>query len=297
MNENSLARALGALRSTHMSDIASDRLREELERAWRDRAALPRRHGLAVPAFARAFAVVAVMVAVGFTTLHAGADSPLYSARITIEDALVLFQADRVEYVTALYEERAEEAARFEAIGNALAAGHAREAEADTLRLLNRIIPRAEDPSPQPSPPIVVAPTPEPTAVPTPAPTPTPTVARTGTPPPAPAPTPKPITTRPPTVTPTATPAYFTVHATGYVTYADGTPVNDACVSTGIDGSCVASATNGRIDFVLVGRKGQSITLYVRKLDLQTGLTQRGKVTTVVTGTSLNLGIIVIRVI
>jgi len=297
VNEGSLARALGALRSTHMPELASDRVRDELERAWRDRADRPQRRGLAVPAFARAFALVTVVVVTGFLTLRAGADSPLYSARIAIEDTLVLFQADRVEYVTALYEERAEEAARLEAVGNALAAGHAREAEADTLRLLNRIMPRTEDPSPEPSPAIVVAPTAEPSLAPTVTPTPIPTATRPGTPPPAPAPTPKPATTRPSTVTPTATPAYFTVHATGYVTSADGTPVNDACVSTGIDSSCVTSTTNGRIDFVLLGRKGQSITLYVRKLDPLTGATQRGKVTTVVTGPTLFLGQIVIRVI
>jgi len=153
VNEDTLGRALGALRTTRMSEAASDRVREELESAWRDRASRQtRRRGFVVPGFARAFAIAALVFAVGFGTLRAGADSPLYGARITLEDGLVGLQADPVGYLGELYQERLEEAARFEATGNALAAGRARDAQEDALRLLNKIEPQVQQEPPQPSP-------------------------------------------------------------------------------------------------------------------------------------------------
>lgn len=305
MNEDTLGRALGALRATRMSEAASARVREELENVWRDRASRQtRRRGFVVPGFARAFAIAALVVAVGLGTLRAGADSPLYGARIAIEDALVGLQADPISYVSDLYEQRLEEAARLEATGNALAAGRARDAQGDALRLLNKIEPQVQQeqpPEPSPSAAITLpspSPTPEATVAPTPVPTPTPTLApttRPATPRPATAPptaTDKPVTPQP---TPSPTPTQFPVRATGTVTYPDGTPVNDACVSTGFDSSCIAATMNGKLDFWFIARKYDTVTLYVRKIDLMSGRTLYGKVTATVTGPTLLLENVTLR--
>ena len=304
MNGDTLGRALGALRTTRMSEAASDRVREELENAWRDRASRQtRRRGLVVPGFARAFAIAALVFAVGLGTLRAGADSPLYGARIALEDGLVGLQADPVGYLSELYQERLEEAARFEATGNALAAGRARDAQEDALRLLNKIEPQAQQEPPQPSPSTAItlpspSPTPEATVAPTPVPTPTPTLAptvRPATQRPATAPptvTDKPVTTAP---TPAPTPTQFAVHVTGTVTYADSTAVNDACVSLTLDGSCVATTVNGKMDFWLFAKKYDGIAVYVKKIDLMSGRTLRGKITGTVTGPTLVLGNVTLR--
>ena len=304
MNEDTLGRALGALRTTRMSEAASDRVREELENAWRDRVSRQtRRRGLVVPGFARAFAIAALVFAVGLGTLRAGADSPLYGARIALEDGLVGLQADPVGYLSELYQERLEEAARFEATGNALAAGRARDAQEDALRLLNKIEPQAQQEPPQPSPSTAItlpspSPTREATVAPTPVPTPTPTLAptvRPATPRPATAPptvTDKPVTTAP---TPAPTPTQFAVHVTGTVTYADSTAVNDACVSLTLDGSCVATTVNGKMDFWLFAKKYDGIAVYVKKIDLMSGRTLRGKITGTVTGPTLVLGNVTLR--
>jgi len=297
VNEDTLGRALGALRTTRISEASSDRVREELENAWRDRASRQtRRRGFVVPGFARAFAIAALVFAVGLGTLRAGADSPLYGARIALEDGLVGLQADPVGYLGELYQERLEEAAHFEATGNALAAGRARDAQEDALRLLNKIEPQLQQEPPQPSPSTAITlPSPSPTAEPTvePSPTPSPTAPptlRPATPLPA-------VATKPPTPSPTVapTPTQFPVHAMGTVTYADSTPVNDACVSTGVDSSCVATTTSGKFDLWFLGKKYDTITLYVRKVDLLSGRTLRGKVTATVTGPTLSLGNVTLR--
>jgi hypothetical protein len=301
VNEDALVRALGALRTARMSEPASDRVREELDNAWRDRASRQiRPRGLVVPGFARAFVIAALVVAVGFGTLRAGADSPLYGARIGLEDALVGLQADPVGYLSELYQERLEEAARFEAAGNALAASRARDAQEDALRLLNKIEPQLQEdppqpspstaitlPSPSPTPEATVAPTPVPTPSPTPAPTVRPVTPRPATPPPTV--TDKPVTPKP---TPVPTPTQFAVHVTGTVTYADSSPVNDACVSLTLDGPCMEAATtvNGKMDFWLFAKKGDTITLYMKKVDLMSGRTLRGKDTGYITGPTLFLG-------
>ena len=304
MNEDTLVRALGALRTARMSEPASDRVREELENAWRDRASRQvRRRGLVVPGFARAFVIAALVVALGFGTLRAGADSPLYGARIGLEDALVGLQADPVGYLSELYQERLEEAAHFEAVGNALAASRARDAEEDALRLLNKIEPQLQDDPPQPSPSTAItlpspSPTPEATVAPTPAPTPSPTLVptlRPATPRPATPPptvTDKPVTPKP---TPLPTPTQFAVHVYGTVTYADSSPVNDACVSLTLDGSCVATTVNGKTDFWIFAKKYDGIAVFVRKIDLMSGRTLRGKITGSVTGPTLVLGNVTLR--
>jgi outer membrane biosynthesis protein TonB len=312
MMQDSLARALGNLKGTRMDDVAGDDIRKRLDQAWGERAAR-RRSGFVVPGFARAFAVAALVVVVAFATMGASADSPLYGARVTVEDALVAYQSDPVAYLSDLYEERLEEAAHFEATGNALAASRARDAQKEALRLLNQLSPQpAESPQPSASTAISVptpSPTPEETAAPTVAPTPSPTatplplVVRTATPKPATA-TPKPATPTPkltpkPTATakpsPTPAPTPMNVHATGEVLYADGTRVNGACISMTLDGLCVAGTINGKIDMHFTAKKGQSVSVYVRNYDAQRGGTLHGKVTVTVGGTEVLLGTITLR--
>ena len=307
MMEDSVARALGGLKGARMDDIAAEEIRKRLQLAWTDRAPARRPSRFVVPGFARVFAVAALVVLVAFSTMRAGADSALYGARVAVEDALVSFQSDPVEYLSQLYTERLEEAARFDATGNALAASRARSAQSDALRLLNQISPEPEQ-SPEPSASTVItlpspSPTPETTASPTESPTPLPTatprptIARTPTPKPAtptPTPTPKPTTTTTkPSPTPTPTP--MDVHAYGYVLYADGSPVDGACVSTSLDGICVAGSINGRIDLHFSAKRGQSVTLYVRNYDASRGGTLHGKVTVTVGGTEVALGTITLR--
>jgi len=303
--QDSLARALGGLKGARMDDVAADEIRKRLEQAWTERGAR-RRPRFVIPGFARAFAVAALVVVVAFATMRAPADSPLYGARVAVEDSLVSLQSDPVDYLSQLYAERLEEAARFEATGNALAASRARSAQSDALRLLNQISPKPEQspepsastaisvPSPSATPETTASPTESPTIAPTP--TARPTTARTATPKPAtPSPTltPKPTTTTKPSLTPTPTP--MDVHAYGYVLYADGSPVNGACVSTSLDGICVAGSNNGRIDLQFSARKGQSITLYVRNYDAARGGTLHGKVTVTVGGPEVALGTITLR--
>ncbi len=303
MMQDSLARALGGLKGARMDDVAAEEIRKRLQLAWTDRAAARRPSRFVVPGFARVFAVAALVVLVAFSTMRAGADSALYGARVAVEDALVSFQSDPVEYLSQLYTERLEEAARFDATGNALAASRARSAQSDALRLLNQISPEPEQ-SPEPSASSVItlpspSPTPEtsasPTDSPTPSPTatPRPTIARTPTPKPA-TPSPKPTTTTTkPSLTPTPTP--MSVHAYGYVLYADGTAVDGACVSTSLDGMCVAGSIKGRVDLQLTAKKGQSITLYIRNYDAARGGTLHGKVTVTISGTEVALGTITLR--
>src|SRR2546430_11885270 len=209
MMQDSLARALGTLKGARMDDVAADEVRKRLEVAWAERAKRGRPR-FVVPGFARAFAVAALVVLVAFSAMRADADNPLYGARGAVEDSLVAFQSDPVDYLSQLYTERLEEAARFEATGNALAASRARSAQTEALRLLNQISPEPNElpepsartsitlPSPSPTPETSAVATESPTPEPTPSPR--PTVARTPTPKPAtptpkaPTPTPKPVT-------------------------------------------------------------------------------------------------------
>ena len=307
MTEDTLTRALGALKGTRMDEVAADQIRRRLEKSWSERA-MRRRPRFAIPVFARAFVLAAVVVLFAFTTMRSAADSPLYGARVAVENSLVAFQSDPVGYLSQLYTERVEEAARFEASGNALAASRARDAQSEALRLLNQISPEPNE-SPEPSASTVItlpspSPTPDATAVasaspsPEPTATPRPTVARTPTPKPA-TPTPKPATASPKPVTPrpsvTPAPTPMAIHATGDVLYSDGSRVNGGCVSTSLDGLCVAGTINGKIDMQLTAKKGQSITLYVRVYDASRGGTLHGKVTVTVGGPEVLLGTITLR--
>jgi hypothetical protein len=305
MTEDTLVRALGALKGTRMDEVASDQIRRRLEKSWTERATR-RRPRFAIPSFARAVIVATIVGLFAFTTMHAAADSPLYGARVAVENSLVAFQSDPVGYLSQLHSERLEEAARFEASGNALAASRARDAQNEALRLLNQISPEpSESPEPSASTAITLpSPSPTPdtsaaaTASPDPTATPGPTTVGTATPKPA-TPTPKPATPSPkpvtpkPTMTPTAT--YLTVHATGDVLYADGSRVNGACVSTSFDGMCVAGTINGKVDLQFTAKKGQSITLYFRNYDAARGGTLHGKVTFTVGGPEVLLGTITLR--
>ena len=287
MMQDSLARALGGLKGARMDDVAADQIRKRLEQAWTERGAR-RRARFVIPGFARAFAVAALVMVVAFATMRASADSLLYGARVAVEDSLVSFQSDRVDYLSQLYAERLEEAARFEATGNALAASRARSAQSEALRLLNQISPEPEH-SPEPSVSTAISvpslsATPETTASPTESPisttTPTPTAKPT-------------TTTTKPSLTPTPTP--MDVHAYGYVLYADGSPMDGAGVSTSLDETCVAGSINGRIDLHFSAKKGQTVTLFVRNYDAARGGTLHGKVTVTVGGPEVALGTITLR--
>jgi hypothetical protein len=306
MMQDSVAQALGTLKGARMDDVAADDVRKRLEQAWAERAA-SRRSRFVIPGFARAFAVAALLVFVAFSTMRAAADNPLYGARVAIEDSLVAFQPDPFNYLSQLYNERLEEAARFEATGNALAASRARSAQSEALRLLNQINPEpSESPEASASTSITVpspSPTPEASAVATESPTPTPTASPRPTTVPTPTPKPATITPKPATPTPkpttttkpSPTPTPMTVHAYGYVLYADGSPVDGACVSTSLDGICVAGSIKGRVDLQFTAKKGQSITLYFRNYDAARGGTLHGKVTVTVGGPEVALGTITLR--
>jgi hypothetical protein len=303
MMQDSLARALGALQGTRIDDVAAESIRKRLDQVWAERRT--RRPRFAVPGFARALAVATLVVLVAFSTMRAPADSPLYGARVTVENSLVALQSDPIGYLTQLYAERLEEAARFEAAGNALAASRARGAQGEALRLLTLISPEP-NPSPEPSASTAItlpapSPTPDMLAVasesPTPPVTPPPAV-RAATPKPEtptpkpPTPTPKPATPKP---TVTSTPTPMTVRATGDVLYADGSPVDGACVSMTFDGMCFAGTINGKVDLQLTAKRGQSITLYFRNYDAARGGTLYGKVTVTVGGPEVLLGTITLR--
>src|SRR6267378_3193071 len=96
MTQDSLARALGGLKGARMDDVAADDIRKRLDSAWAERAHRRPRSRFALPGFARAFAVAALVVIVAFSTMRAAADSPLYGARVAVEDSLVAFQSDPV---------------------------------------------------------------------------------------------------------------------------------------------------------------------------------------------------------
>src|SRR2546429_7196002 len=76
MTQDSLARALGGLKGARMDDVAADDIRKRLDSAWAERAHRRPRSRFALPGFARAFAVAALVVIVAFSTMRAAADSP-----------------------------------------------------------------------------------------------------------------------------------------------------------------------------------------------------------------------------
>ena len=300
MTDDKLASALGVMRTARLSEAASARVREQLEQRWRDRA--PARRRLALPWFVPSLATALLVVAVGAATLRAGADSALYGARVAIEDSLVALHTDlddRLDYIRELYDERTEEAARAEAVGNALAAGRARAAQDDALRLLNATAPKAEEPVPPSTPePNASAPALVPSPTETPAPSPTVAPSRAPTPQPTVAPTAKP--------TPLPTPTTFLVTVRGGIVNPDGSPANDVCVSTApvataptlatvstiTTTTCFTYAKSGTVTATIPARRYQTVTLYFSRNDTATGKTLHGQVTFTVTGSNVSFGVV-----
>jgi hypothetical protein len=289
-----------------MGDVAADRVRDELTEAWRAWAAREQRRGFVLPSFLRAGAVAALLLSLVVITSQAGAESPLYVFRAAMEDALVAVQADPVAYLTDRYNERVEEAARMDAVGNALAASRAREASNVALRLLTQIAPKPgsdqPEPTPEPSRAVITLPSPTPdlpglSPIPTPIPTPAPpTTVPTSRPLPAETPlsTPTPAASTPKPATPAPSP--MSVRFTGDVLYADGMPVDGACVAIGgYTATCIGQTVNGKVDINLQAKKGQSITLYFKKVDALRGGTLKGSVTVTVNGPTILIGTITLK--
>jgi outer membrane biosynthesis protein TonB len=298
MNDDRLISMLSSLRGERMDRIADDKIRRRLENAWterRQRASWSWR--LRRPALA--LATAALGVGLVLTTLNAGGDSPLYAARITLENFAIPLHTDpedRAEYLVWLFEERQAEAARLEATGNALAAGRVRAVEQETLRMVRAQLPEAPDsqeiaplPSPEPTP------TPSPTPTPEPSPTPVPTATpRPVTPTPR---TPSPTVARPsPTLTPrpVVSPSPVAVLITGTVKMPDGTTTNEACIEFSTAGPCqsVAYVAPGSFKFYATAKIGQTITLYFIRRDATGTIIGKAAVNRLVTGSTLDLGIV-----
>lgn len=299
MNDDRLVGMLGALRTERMDRQADQTLRARLETAWTLREAQPglswriRRPVLVIATAALIFGSVN-------STLSAGGDNPLYSLRVTIENAAIRLHIDpddRAAYLLSLLEQRTAEAARLEATGNALAAGAVRDVERATLALIQANLPpdpetvqpaptASRSPSPTPEP------TPEPTPVPTPQPTPLPTVTRTTAP--RPTATVKITPTVKPTVKPTATPITQTVTLTGTIKNPDGTPATNVCVSLSLGSSCLQVTTSSTFKVTFSYKVGRSVTLYFLRTD---GVkTYKATLTKTVSSTFVEVGTVTLKV-
>ncbi|MEO8633325.1 MAG: DUF5667 domain-containing protein, partial [Chloroflexota bacterium] len=115
MSDDRLVGMLAALRTERMERSADQKLRNQLETAWTAResqSALAYR--LRRPLLV--MATVALILGSAATTASAPGDSPLYSVRVTIENAAVRFHTDpddRAAYLLSLLEQRTSEAARL----------------------------------------------------------------------------------------------------------------------------------------------------------------------------------------
>jgi hypothetical protein len=258
VNDDRLAGLLSSLRTERMDRASDQKVRARLENAWTARGS---RSGLAsrIRRPALALAAAAVLFGSVATTLWAPGDSPLYSARVTIEDLAVALHADpadRASYLLSLLEQRTSEAARLEATGNALAAGRVREIERRTLRMVQQNLPVTPDvvpPAPTESP----SPSPSPTDSPTPLPTPSPEPASTARPA-----TPGP--TIAPTLRPAPTPQMVTF--TGLVKNPDYSLASNVCISQSPGGTCLQVAS-GNFSVTFAAKIGQSVTLYFLRSD------------------------------
>ena len=305
MNDDRLVGMLASMRTERMDRHADQALRVRLENAWTARepqggfAWRFRRPALVIATAALIFGSVN-------STLSAAGDSPLYSVRVTIENAAIRFYDDpdeRMAYLLSLLEQRTAEAARLEATGNALAAGSAREIERATLALVHANQPPqpetvqpapTETPSPSPSP----SPTPSPT--PSPSPTPDPTVAppvRTVAPTARPTVTPtvKPATpTVKPTVKPTAAPTAQVVTFTGTVKNPDGSPATNVCVSLSPGGMGLQVTSGSTFNVSFSYKIGQSVTLYFLRSDGTK--TYKQSITKTVSSTYVQVGTVTLKV-
>ncbi len=299
MNDDRLVGMLSALRTERMERTADQKLRARLETAWSTRES---QTGLAwrIRRPLLVIATAALVLGSAATTLSAPGDSPLYSLRVTIENAAVRFHTDpedRAQYLLSLLEQRTAEAARLEATGNALAAGKAREIERATLAMVQTNLPGdpnavepapTESPSPSPTPSPTESPSPSPTPSPAPtatqpAATPRPTTAATATPKPA-TPTPKPTTA--------ATPQAVTF--TGAIKNPDGTAATNVCVSLSLGGSCLQVTSSLTFKVTFSAKIGQSVTLYFLRSD---GIrTYKQTLTKTVSSTYVEVGTVTLKV-
>ena len=302
-DDDRLVDMLAALRTERMERTADQKLRARLENAWTERetqTGLP--WGIRRPVIA--VATAALVFGFAATTVSAAGDSPLYSLRVTLEDLAIPLHRDaedRAAYLVSLLEQRTSEAARLEATGNALAAGRAREIEKQTLLMVQQNLPVAPDvvepaptESPSPSPTPTVSPTPSPTESPTPSPESTAT-QRPATPRPtvAPTPTPKPTVTVTLTPKPTATATSQAISVTGGIKNPDGTYATNVCISLSLGGSCL-DVTGPTFRVTFSGKIGQSVTFYFLRSD---GVkTYKASITKTVSGTYMDIGIVMLKV-
>lgn len=315
MNDERLEQLLGSLRYDRMDRAADVRTRQRLEGEWAD---LQERRGLGwrLRSLVPGAVAVALLVGAAMATLGAPGDSPLYGARVAIEDAAVILYPDpqdRAQYLLGLYEQRQAEAARLEATGSA-ASGGARRIEERTLDAVKALLPRA--PEVETPPPASPEPTPTPTPSPSPSASPTPSATPTATPPrPAPTPTPAPATTRTatprPTPTPTPTPkptitplptkaaeptgTPMVVVVAGTVTDPDGKPAVGACVSV-LTSECQAHTTSaGTYKIAVTARIGQTLAVYAWRADATGHITYKGTASAVVRGSTVQVPTIGLR--
>src|SRR6266542_4395933 len=137
MNDDRLQGALRQIGEQRMSPSAAASLRSRLDDEWAHSGPggkwnWPFR--MLVPA-----ATLALALGLGGTALGAGADSPLWPARLALEETWLQAQQSaeaRADYLVELIDSRTTEAAKQEATGNALAAGKALTAREAALQRL-----------------------------------------------------------------------------------------------------------------------------------------------------------------
>ena len=301
MNDERLVEMLGSLGHERMGRAADARARQRLEGEWADvqeRRRSSWRRVLAPVVIAAGFIALA-----GFTTLRAPGDSPLYGARIAIEDAAANAFADpqaRLQYLLGLYDQRQAEAARLESIGSAASSG-ARRIEQRTLATLQSLLPNApeEPPAGSPAPSALVS---LPSVAPE---SPSPTAQPSGTPPPAtspttarPTPLQTPTRTEPPRATPVTTPKptptpiksdLVPIVLNGTVVDAAGAPAREVCVSV-VAGDCQTRTTAAGVYRLAVSaRLGQTVYVYAWIADATGKITFKGGASAVVRGSTVQV--------
>jgi hypothetical protein len=305
MNDERLVEMLGSLGHERMDRAADARARQRLENEWAD---IQDRRGTSwLRALAPALIAIGFVAIAAFATLRAPGDSPLYGARIAIEDAAANAYADpqaRVQYLLGLYEQRQAEAARLETIGSAASSG-ARRIEQRTLASLQALLPLAPEeevpPAASPSPPVPIAtpssapasasPTPRPTATPSPVtaaatarPTPVATLTPLRTEPPRPTPTPTPK----PTPTPTKSDTVPVV-LNGTVVDATGAPAGEVCISVAATDCQTRTTSAGIYRLTVNARIGQTVYVYAWVSDATGKITYKGTASAVVRGSTVQV--------
>jgi hypothetical protein len=286
MSDDRLLAALKRIGGEELSTASDRKIRGRLETAWTAHEETGSTTWFRVRRLAPVLAGLILVVGFSGSALGASADSPLWEARVALEQAGVFMRLatdDRVAYLLDLVQSRTEEAARQEAAGHPGAAARARAAASSAVVALDGNIPQLEATVPTPSPVASALPTP-----PASSPSPTPSRSATSTPPaqlPASgSPTPShptapaataPARTEPPrlaTPTPTRTPmtsqsAKPTVTIAGTVRDAAGANVSEACISTSPQfptstTQCIYKTKSGSYGFSATVTPGQSVTLY-----------------------------------